>query len=230
MTLRIAALASGTGTNVAALLARIEDGRLDARMAVVLSNRPDAPVLARAQAAGVPVWAADHKAFPGREAFDRAMLAAIRAHGADTIALAGYMRLLSPAFIQAFPGRILNIHPALLPSFPGLRGAEDALAYGVRFSGATVHFVDEQTDHGPVIIQGAVPVTATDTAETLLPRIHALEHRIFPQALQWLAENRLRVEGRRVHVRAAKTTRPALASCAEGPLGPWMACPPLEGF
>ena len=230
MTLHIAALASGTGSNVNAILDAIEKGGLDARLRIVLANKTDAPVLEKAGRRGVSVWARDHRDFPSREAFDQAMLAEIRRAGADTVVLAGYMRLLSPAFIQAFPGRILNIHPSLLPSFPGAHGGRDALAYGVRFSGATVHFVDEVMDNGPVIIQAVVPASAKDTLESLMPRIHVLEHRIYPQALQWLAQDRLRISGRGVTLLPAKQPHIALASQGEGSLGPWMVSPALEDF
>lgn len=230
MTLRIAALASGTGSNVSAILDAIENGALDARPQIVLANKTDAPVLEKAARRGVPVWAGDHREFPSREAFDQAMLEQIRRAGADTVVLAGYMRLLSSSFIQAFPGRILNIHPSLLPSFPGAHGGRDALEHGVRFTGATVHFADEALDGGPVIIQAAVPVSPNDTLETLMPRIHALEHRIYPQALQWLAEDRLVVKDRRVFLLPAKQPRIALASQGQSALGPWMVSPPLEDF
>lgn len=230
MTLRIAALASGTGSNLAAIMDAIGRKQLDARLELVLSNNPGAPALERARAAGIPVWARDHRRYPDRETFDRDLLEAIRDCGADTVVLAGYMRLLSPFLIHAFPGRILNVHPALLPSFPGLHGAEAAIAYGVRFSGATVHFVDEVMDNGPVIIQGVVPISVVDTEESLLPRIHAIEHRIYPQALQWLAEGRLRIEGRRVHLLPGKAPSVASASTGDGPLGPWMISPPLESL
>lgn len=233
MTLRIAALASGAGSNVAAILRCIADGRLNARMRLVVSNRPDAPVLDKARNADIAVWARSHKDFPDRDSFDRAMFAAISEAGADTVVLAGYMRLLSPDFVRAFAGRILNIHPAILPSFPGLHGGEDALNYGVRLTGPTVHFVDERMDNGPVIIQAAVPVSSTDNEDSLMPRIHAMEHRIFPQALQWLAEDRLRIEGRRVRLMPGKPGAPLVstgASTGNGPLGPWMVCPPLEDF
>lgn len=231
MTLSIAALASGSGSNVAAILKSIERGNLDARMAIVLSNNPGAPVLERARAAGVPVWARGHGDFSDRETFDGEMAAIIRDAGADTVALAGYMRMLSLSFVQAFAGRILNVHPALLPSFPGLHGVGDAVAHGVRFSGATVHFVDEHMDHGPVIIQAVTPVGTADNEENVTPRVHALEHRIYPQALQWLAEDRLVVEGRRVRLLPARMPRVELASSGDNGHGPWMICPPLEaGF
>ena len=230
MTLRIAALASGTGSNIAAILKYIEDGRLDATVALVLSNKMEAPVLARAREKGIPTWAQDHKSFPSREAFDNAMVKAIQDAGADTVVLAGYMRILTAGFVQAFPGRVLNIHPAILPSFPGAHGGRDALGYGVRVSGATVHFVDEIMDNGPVIIQAVVPVSCFDTEETLMPRIQALEHRIYPQALQWLAQNRLQVEGRKVALLPAKKSFPTLAATGDGNHGPWLVSPALEGF
>lgn len=230
MTLRIAALASGTGSNVAAIIDCIRQGLLDARVECVFSNKTDAPVLDKARAAGIPVWSRNHKDFSDREAFDRELLAAVRASNADTVVLAGYMLMLPPLFVRAFPNRILNIHPAILPSFPGIHGGADAIAYGVRLTGPTVHFVDEHMDNGPVIIQGVVPVGSADTEESLMPRIHALEHRIFPQALRWLAEGRLHVDDRRVHLLPGRIPNVALASQGTGPLGFWMTSPPLEDF
>ena len=231
MTIHIAVLASGKGTNLAAIMKSIERGRLEARVTLVLSNKPDAPVLDIARAGNIPVWARDHREYASREAFDADMLAAIAGAGADTIALAGYMRMLSPSFIKAHEGRILNIHPAILPSFPGVSGYADAVEYGVRITGCTVHFVTERMDSGPVIIQAAVPVGPNDTPENTIARIHALEHRIYPQALQWLARGRLSVEGRRVRLRAARFPVTDLATAQSGELGPWMVCPPLEeGF
>lgn len=226
MTLTIAALASGTGSNVAAMQRRIENGSLDARIALLLTNNPAAPVLRIAEKAGIPVWARDHRQFDGREAFDAALLDAIRASGADTVVLAGYMRMLSAPFVRAFAGRVLNIHPAILPSFPGVSGIKDAIARGVRFTGVTVHFVDEEMDHGPIIIQAAVPVTGDDTPDTLAGRIHALEHRIYPQALQWLAEDRLRIEGRTVRLLPGGTASSVSGDAAAA----WMVNPPLEVF
>ena len=231
MTIHIAALASGVGTNIEAIIKCIETGRLEARVCIVLSNKPDAPVVNLARSKGIPVWARDHREYESREDFDRDMLEAIKAQEVDTIVLAGYMRMLSPAFVKAYDGRILNIHPAILPSFAGQTGYADAIEYGVRLTGCTVHFVDEKMDNGPVIIQAVVPVGSNDTEEILIPRIHALEHRIYPQALQWLARNRLTIDGRRVHLRAAKFPNAALATSNTGPLGPWMVSPPLEeGF
>lgn len=230
MTLKIAALASGTGSNVASIIQCIEEGILDAAITMVLSNNPQAPVLKRASEVGLPVWARSHGDYPDRESFDRELLERIKASGADTVVLAGYMLVLTPLFVRAFPGRIINLHPALLPSFPGAHGGADALGYGVRLTGPTVHFVDEGVDSGPVIIQAVVPVVCTDTLDSLMPRIHSLEHRILPQALQWLAEGRLKIEGRRVHLLPGRHPHAMLASGGRGPLGPWLACPALEGF
>lgn len=240
MTLNIAALASGRGSNVAAIIAAIDAGKLDARMDLVLSNNPEAPVLEMARARGIAVWAMSHKAFRDRASFDAAVADAVTAAGADTVVLAGYMRILTADFVRRFAGRILNIHPALLPSFPGAHGGPDAIAHGVRITGVTVHFVDEIMDHGPVIIQGAVPLSGNDTENQLMPRIHTLEHRLFPQALQWLAEGRLHLEGRRVRL-APRVRRDAavpradegpchLASTGAGEHGPWLVSPPLEDF
>ncbi|WMW65099.1 phosphoribosylglycinamide formyltransferase [Nitratidesulfovibrio liaohensis] len=227
MTLQLAVLASGNGSNLQAILDRIASGALDAKVCLVLCNKPEARALTRARAAGVAHLALSPADYPDREAFDAAMVAAIRAHGADAVALAGYMRLLTPGFLAAFAGRVVNIHPALLPSFPGLCGAADAQAYGVTLAGCTVHFVDEQMDHGSVIVQAAVPVHPGEPLDDLKARIHAMEHRIYPQSLQWLAEGRLRVEGRVVRVlpRGDGTTVPGV------PDGPWLVWPPLEqGF
>jgi phosphoribosylglycinamide formyltransferase-1 len=165
----------------------------------------------------------DHAREPDRESYDRSLVAALKEAQAELIVMAGYMRLVTPFFLNSFPGRVINIHPSLLPSFPGVRGAADALEYGVRLAGCTVHFVDEIMDHGPVIIQAAVPVNPDDDRDALQTRIHALEHRIYPQAVQWLAEKRVQVEGRRVRILPATTPRPAVT-----PDGSWLAWPPLE--
>lgn len=224
MPLNIAIVASGEGTNAQAILNKAAAGILDVDIRLMLSNRPNAGVLERARKAGVPCVLLDHTAYPDRTAHDVAMIEALRASGADIIVLAGYMRLLTTAFLGAFEGRILNIHPALLPSFPGTHGGADALAYGVKLSGCSVHFVEEAMDAGPLIIQATVPVNAGETLESLMPRIHAMEHRIYPQALQWLARGRLRREGRQVYLAPgnARTVRPD---------GDWFVWPPLEeGF
>ncbi len=210
MSLRLAVLASGRGSNLRTILEHISSGRLRAEVCLALSNNPEAGALAHATEFGVPCWAKSHTEFANRAEFDAAMLAEIKKAGAEAVVLAGYMRLISPEFLQAFPGRVLNIHPALLPSFPGLHGGRDAVDYGVRISGCTVHFVEEDMDRGPIIIQAAVPLLAHEEESDLMGRIHALEHRIYPQAIQWLAEGRLRSEGRAVHLlppAADKTVR-----------------------
>ncbi|MDR2502811.1 MAG: phosphoribosylglycinamide formyltransferase [Deltaproteobacteria bacterium] len=235
--MRIAVLASGTGSNLKILLEHAAAGRLAVTPALVLSNNPKAGALAHAQAHGVPVWREDSRG-ERREDFDARMLKAIDKSGAEAIILAGYMRLLSGFFIQAFAGRILNIHPAILPSFIGVAGGQDALDYQARLSGCTVHFVEEAPDSGPVIIQAAVPVSPHDSLADLMPRIHALEHRIYPQAVQWMAQGRLKVEGRKVILlprtgrnnTAEGTVRPSLGLAGDSPLGPWLVSPALEDF
>jgi len=196
----IAVLVSGSGTNLQAIIDTIETKRLDAKIEVVLSNKADAQGLVRAQDHGIPTAVLDHKQFPSREAYDQAVVDILRARGVELVVLAGFMRLLSPVFVKAYSNRIMNIHPALLPSFPGLHVQKKALEHGVRFSGCTVHFVNEECDEGPIIIQAVVPVFPDDSEESLAARILNQEHRIYPRAIQLYAEGRLRVEGRRVLV------------------------------
>ena len=201
--LTIGVLISGSGTNLQAIIDAIEAGKLDAEIALVLSNKADAHGLTRARKHGIATEVLNHKNFASREAYDEAVVALLRARGVELVALAGFMRLLSPVFVKAYSNRIMNIHPALLPSFPGLHVQQKALEYGVRFSGCTVHFVNEECDEGPIIIQAVVPVFSDDTAETLAARILAQEHRIYPRAIQLYAERRLRMVGRRVVVEGA---------------------------
>jgi phosphoribosylglycinamide formyltransferase-1 len=196
----IGVLVSGSGTNLQAIIAAIEAKRLDAKIEVVLSNKADAQGLVRAQDRGIPTAVLDHKQFPSREAYDQAVVDILRARGVELVVLAGFMRLLSPVFVKAYSNRIMNIHPALLPSFPGLHVQKKALEHGVRFSGCTVHFVNEECDEGPIIIQAVVPVFPDDSEGSLAARILNQEHRIYPRAIQLYAEGRLRVEGRRVLV------------------------------
>ena len=196
----IGVLVSGSGTNLQAIIAAIETKRLDAKIEVVLSNKADAQGLVRAQNHGIATEVLDHKQFPSREAYDQAVVDILRARGVELVVLAGFMRLLSPVFVKAYSNRIMNIHPALLPSFPGLHVQKKALEHGVRFSGCTVHFVNEECDEGPIIIQAVVPVFPDDSEESLAARILNQEHRIYPRAIQLYAEGRLRVEGRRVLV------------------------------
>ena len=198
--LPIGVLVSGSGTNLQAILDAIEDERLPAEVRVVISNRPGAKALERAAAHGAPCEVIDHRAFPSREAFDARLVEVLRAAGVELVCLAGFDRLITPVFVGAFPDRILNVHPALLPAFPGLHAQRQALAYGVKIAGATVHLVDEKTDHGPIVIQAAVPVFDDDSEETLAARILAEEHRIYPEAICLFAESRVRVEGRHVRI------------------------------
>jgi len=209
--IRIGVLASGSGSNLQAILDACTGGRIDGKVAAVVSNVPGARALERARLAGVPAELVPSKGVADRDAYDRMLLEVLRRHEVDLVCLAGYMRLVTPAFLEAFgpsPARcgcpgVLNIHPALLPSFPGLHAQRQALDYGARFSGATVHFVDAGTDTGPVVLQSVVPVLPADTEESLAARILAEEHRIYPEAIQWLAEGRLALQGRRVTVRDA---------------------------
>ena len=199
--LRIGALASGGGTNVQAIIDRIEAGTLPAEIVLLLSDNPEAGVLARAARHRIPARVIPAADFGSREEHDRALIAALREADVELVVLAGYMRIVSPLFVEAFAGRIMNIHPALLPAFPGLHVQEKAAAHGVRFAGCTVHFVDQGCDTGPIIIQAVVPVLPDDTGETLAARILAQEHRIYPEAIRLYAEGRLRLRGRRVEIR-----------------------------
>ncbi len=198
--MNLAVIGSGRGSNFQSLLDAVRAGRLDARIVCVLSDNADAYILDRARAAGVPAFAVDCAPFRTKleGAGEHRVLELLRAHGADTIALAGFMRIVKPGLLRAYPGRIVNIHPSLLPAFPGLLAWKQALDYGAKVAGCTVHFVDEGMDTGPIIIQRAVPVLDDDTPETLHARIQVEEHIAYPLALQWLADGRLRIEGRRV--------------------------------
>jgi phosphoribosylglycinamide formyltransferase-1 len=193
-------LISGSGTNLQAIIDAIEAKELDAKIQLVLSNRADAYGLVRAKKHGIPIEVLDHKRFSGREDFDQAVVDILQARGVELVVLAGFMRLLSPIFVRAYSNRIMNIHPALLPAFPGLHVQKKALEHGVRFSGCTVHFVNDECDEGPIIIQAVVPVLAEDTEDSLASRILAQEHRIYPRAIQLYSEGRLRIEGRKVFV------------------------------
>ncbi len=199
--LRIGVLASGRGSNLQAIIDAIEAGKLDGRLAVVVSDRADAQALERARKHGTEAVFMDPKAHPNRVPFDQAMLGVLAEHRVELVCLAGYMRVLSPTFVRALPGQIMNIHPALLPSFPGLHAQRQALQYGAKVSGATVHFVDEGVDTGPIICQAAVSVREDDTEETLAGRILEQEHQLYPRAIRLYAEGRLSVVGRRVLVR-----------------------------
>lgn len=194
----IGVLISGRGSNLLAILDRVAAGDLDARVALVISNEPAAAGLAAARAQGVPTLVLDHRKSATREEHDQEMARALEAAGVRLICLAGYMRLLSGWFVDRFKGRILNIHPSLLPSFPGTGPQRQALEAGVKVSGCTVHFVDEQVDSGPIILQEAVPVMDDDTPETLEGRILEAEHRVYSRAIALFFSGGLRIEGRRV--------------------------------
>jgi len=193
----VGVLISGRGTNLQALIDAAAAGGLGGRIAVVISNVESAPGLERARQAGIPALVRDHRGCP-RERFDEQLVSLLREHAVDLVCLAGYMRLLSPVFIRAFAGRILNVHPSLLPAFPGLEAQRQAWDHGVKVSGATVHLVDESLDSGPIVLQEAVPVLSSDTAEGLAARILEAEHRIYPRAVRAMLEGRCRIEGRRV--------------------------------
>ncbi len=224
MPLPIAVCVSGSGSNLQSIIDRIEDGTLDAEIRVVLSNRQGAYGLERAAKHGIPARVVEHTQFPSREEFDLEMVRIFKEAGAEAVILAGFMRILTPAFLNAFPDKILNIHPALLPSFPGVHGQGDAADYGVKLSGCTVHFVDEKMDHGPIIIQAAVPARPGEGGDELGARILKLEHRIFPQAIHWLAAGRLKIEGRHVRLMGSEEPKADID-------GQWLANPPLEqGF
>jgi phosphoribosylglycinamide formyltransferase-1 len=208
----IVILISGRGSNMEALIAARDAGTLPVNIAAVISNRPDAAGLATAERAGIPVRALDHKGFSGREAFDAALVECIDAFKPDLVVLAGFMRILTPDFVRHYEGRLLNIHPSLLPSFPGLHTHERALEEGVRIHGCTVHFVTAELDHGPVVIQAAVPVLPDDTEATLAARVLSQEHQIYPQAVRWFAEDRLTIEAGRVRVAGLAPAAAALVS------------------
>ncbi len=199
--LRVGVLASGRGSNLQALLDAGTRPDYPARVVVVVSDREDARALERATAAGVSALFLNPKDHGDRTAYDAALTATLVRHDVGLVCLAGFMRILSPAFVRAWPGRLMNVHPSLLPAFAGLHAQRQALDYGVKMAGASVHFVDEGVDTGPLILQAAVPVQAADTEESLAARILIEEHRIYPEAVRLFAEGRLDLAGRKVSVR-----------------------------
>lgn len=194
---RLGVLISGRGSNLQAIVDAVADGRLDAHIAVVVSNRDGAPGLERARRAGIATRTIRHTDFDSREAFDLAVVEELERHDVGLVCLAGFMRLLSPAFIRAFPAAILNIHPSLLPAFAGLDAQRQAWEHGVAVSGATVHIVTPELDAGPIVRQAVVPVRDGDTAESLAARILEVEHRIYPEAIRTVLDGGWRIEGRR---------------------------------
>jgi phosphoribosylglycinamide formyltransferase 1 len=214
MTKRIGVLLSGRGSNFEALADSVAAGRIpDAEISMVISNREDAPGLRRATERRIPARVIPSKGVE-REAYDRLVVAALNEARVDLVCLAGFMRLLSPYFVAAFRGRILNIHPSLLPSFPGLESQRQALDYGVKFTGCTVHFVDENLDAGPIVTQAIVPIEPGDTAETLAARILNEEHRIYTEAVRLVLSGKFRIEGRRVLPTAEETQEERLTERA----------------
>jgi phosphoribosylglycinamide formyltransferase-1 len=195
---RLAVFVSGSGSNLQAII----DAQISStEFAVVLSNNPDAYAIERAKKHNIPVEVINHRDFCSREEFEKEMFGRLEPYKIDLIALAGFMRILSPLFIRAYKNRIMNLHPAILPSFPGTNAARQALDYGVKFTGCTVHFVDEGVDTGPIILQAVIPIYDTDNEDSLLERIQIEEHRIYPEAVRLFAEGKLRVEGRRVFIK-----------------------------
>jgi phosphoribosylglycinamide formyltransferase 1 len=202
----IGVLISGRGSNLQALIDAVRDGRLHARIALVISNKADAGGLRRAEAAGIETLVLDHRAFRSRDDHDAALAHALHDRGVTLVCLAGFMRLIGAPLLTAFPNRILNVHPSLLPAFPGIDAQAQALAHGVRISGATVHLVTGELDGGPIVMQAAVPVLDDDTAGTLSARILDEEHRIYPDAVQMILDGGWRIDGRRLRAAAIPPT------------------------
>ncbi len=199
--INIGILASGRGTNLQAIIDEIAAGKLSAEIKIVISDNPDAGALKRAEAASIPFEVVERKSFPTKEAFNSDLIKALKSYGVKLVVLAGYMRILSPDFIRAFPERIINIHPSLLPAFAGLDVHRRVVEHGVKFSGCTVHFVDEEVDTGPIIVQAVVQVHPTDTPEALAERVLQAEHRIYPIAIQLISQDKLKVVERRVFLK-----------------------------
>ena len=214
--LRVAVLASGRGSNLQAIIDAIEAGQIQAQIAAVISNKRDAAALERARKHGLPDIFVDPKPFAGRpdsrEAYDRALLDVLAKHEAELVLLAGYMKIVTGLLVNAYVNRMMNIHPSLLPSFPGLDVQKKAIDWGCKLAGCTVHFVTEGVDEGPIILQAAVPILDRDTPDTLAARILEQEHKLYPRAVQLFAEGRLHVEGRRVFIDGGKTSGLVLLS------------------
>ncbi|MBJ6750007.1 phosphoribosylglycinamide formyltransferase [Geomonas anaerohicana] len=200
--LNIGVLISGSGSNLQSIMDACAAGTINGRVVCVISNKADAFGMERARKAGIPALHLDHRAYTGREAYDEAVVATLREFDVDLVVLAGFMRIITSVLLDAFPMRVMNIHPALLPAFPGLHAQRQALEYGAKVAGCTVHFVDCGTDTGPIIIQAAVPVLEGDTEESLCARIQKEEHRIYPEAVRLFSEGLLQVDGRVVTVSA----------------------------
>ena len=200
---RIGVLVSGSGSNLQSIMDACDRGEIDGEVAIVISNIDGAYALTRAENKSVPARVIRHKEYPDRKSFDEQIKRTLEEYQVDLVALAGFMRVLTPGFLESFPGRVINIHPALLPSFPGLDVRQKAIDHGVRFSGCTVHFVDAGVDTGPIIIQAVVPVYPDDTEDELKDRILKLEHKIYPKAIQLFSQGALKIVGRKVFVQGA---------------------------
>jgi len=198
--LKLGVLISGNGSNLQSIIDHIEKGSLKAIIKIVISNNPEAYGITRAKKHGIPIVVLENGDFKSKEEFDLELVRILKNNSVDLVILAGFMRIITPTLLKAFAGRIMNIHPALLPSFPGLHGQKQAVEYGVKLSGCTVHFVDEGVDTGPIIIQRAVQVFDDDTEETLAARILKEEHKIYPQAIQLFAEGKIEIKGRKVRI------------------------------
>ena len=198
--MKFAVFASGNGSNLAVIIEAVKSGDIKAELALVFSNRRKALALKRAEEAGIKTLVMDPKHYATKQSYERDMIIHLKEEGIDFIVLAGYMRILTPFFIKNYPSRIFNIHPSLLPSFKGMEGIKDTLTYGCKVGGVTVHFVDDKMDHGPIILQETVKITEDETLETLTEKIHKLEHKMYPKAVELFVEGRLKVRGRKVYI------------------------------
>jgi phosphoribosylglycinamide formyltransferase-1 len=201
--MKFAVFASGFGSNLQAIIDAVKAGEITAELALVFSDNRKAHALKRAEEAGIKTLVLDPKHYAARQSYDRDIIIHLKEQAIDFIVLAGYMRLLTPFFIKNFPMKVMNIHPSLLPSFKGLEGVKDTFTYGAKLAGVTVHFVDEKMDHGPIILQEAVKIAENDTLETLTEKVHKLEHKIYPKAVQLFVEGRLKIKGRKVQITEA---------------------------
>ncbi|MDP2941877.1 MAG: phosphoribosylglycinamide formyltransferase [Candidatus Omnitrophota bacterium] len=200
--MKIAVFVSGRGTNFSAIARAVKKGRIRAKLALLVCDNPRAGALSRARRAGVKIALVERKNFAGKDEFEQKISEYLAAEKIDLIVLAGFMRLLSPQFVRRYSGRVLNIHPSLLPAFKGTAGIKEAFDYGVRITGVTAHLVDEELDHGPIILQQAVKIAPSDTLESLEAKIHCLEHRLYPEAIRLFVEGKVQLEGRRARITA----------------------------
>ncbi|MBF0385802.1 MAG: phosphoribosylglycinamide formyltransferase [Candidatus Omnitrophica bacterium] len=198
--MKFSVFASGNGTNLQAIIDAVKTGEIKAELGLVFSDNKKSLALKRAEEAGIKTLCLEYRNYTNKQSFDRDIVIALKEHEIDFVVLAGYMRLLTPYFVEQFPRRIINIHPSLLPSFKGIQGIKDAFTYGVKTTGVTVHFVDEKMDHGPIILQESLKILSNDTLESIEEKIHKIEHRIYPKAVQLFVEGRLRIKGRKVIV------------------------------